>query len=266
MKNPFFTIITISYNKADEIERTIKSIVGQTCKDYEYILVDGKSTDTTMNIVEKYQNHFTKIVSEKDHGIYDAMNKGLGLASGRYIVYINAGDEFYNERTLETVKALQNEEGCIYGSAKIVYGKKFLINKTTLDKNNLAKGKMLCHQSLYVKRDLLNELKGFNQSYKIAGDFDLCCRLILTNPRILHIDSCLSTFYKGGASANFEVNRKEIFNIIRKYFSLFDSINFYIKNNIIDNTRRKVLQVLGLDKIARRIYLRMKGGEDEDTK
>lgn len=110
------SIITVCYNAASEIEKTIQSVIDQTFLDYEYIIVDGKSTDSTMDIVYKYRDRIHQIVSEPDNGIYDAMNKGTRIASGEWLLFMNTGDMFANNRVLENVfiSNYPDEIQCIY--------------------------------------------------------------------------------------------------------------------------------------------------------
>ncbi|RZK61390.1 MAG: glycosyltransferase, partial [Pedobacter sp.] len=100
---PKLTVITIVYNNVRDIERTINSVLNQTYPKIEYIIIDGKSTDGTLDIIEKYRSKISKIVSEPDKGIYDAMNKGLALATGDYVLFMNSGDEIYDETTVEDI-------------------------------------------------------------------------------------------------------------------------------------------------------------------
>src|ERR1700748_1301528 len=102
---PTLSVITIVYNNARDIERTILSVVNQTWPNIEYIMVDGLSTDGTLEIINKYKNRIAKLISEKDEGIYDAMNKGLALASGDYVLFMNSGDEIYAPDTAANVFA-----------------------------------------------------------------------------------------------------------------------------------------------------------------
>ncbi|WP_370526631.1 glycosyltransferase [Pedobacter sp. HDW13] len=100
---PKLTVITIVYNNVRDIERTLKSVLNQTYKKIEYIVIDGASTDGTLQVVEQYKNQVSKIVSEPDKGIYDAMNKGLAIATGDYVLFMNSGDELYDQHTVEDV-------------------------------------------------------------------------------------------------------------------------------------------------------------------
>ena len=122
--HPKFSIITVTYNAGKVLEDTIQSVITQTYKNVEYIIVDGKSTDSTMDIVNRYREHIHTIVSEPDKGLYDAMNKGIDLATGDYLCFLNAGDELHEDDTLQLiVHSLSGEKelpDVIYGETAIV--------------------------------------------------------------------------------------------------------------------------------------------------
>ena len=121
--HPKFSIITVTYNAEKVLEDTIQSVVFQTYRDVEYIIVDGNSKDNTMEIVSKYRNHISKVISEPDKGLYDAMNKGIRMATGDYLCFLNAGDEFHDNETLQkTIHTLKGKElpDVIYGETAIV--------------------------------------------------------------------------------------------------------------------------------------------------
>src|SRR3569832_2355471 len=120
MFQPRLTVITIVFNDARHIERTMLSILGQKYPDIEYIIVDGLSTDGTLDIVKKYSDSINKLVSEKDEGIYDAMNKGLALATGDYVLFMNSGDEFYDKNTVADVLASGDNADIYYGETEMI--------------------------------------------------------------------------------------------------------------------------------------------------
>ena len=121
--HPKFSIITVTYNAGKVLEDTIQSVISQTYRNVEYIIVDGKSKDNTLEIVDKYRNHISKVVSEPDKGLYDAMNKGILLATGDYLCFLNAGDELHDNQTLQqivhTLKGTALPD-VIYGETAIV--------------------------------------------------------------------------------------------------------------------------------------------------
>ena len=109
MAEPLFSIITVCYNAADTIERTLKSVDSQSCKDYEHLIVDGASTDGTTSKVFALKNPLRRMVSEPDKGIYDAMNKGMSFASGKYLIFLNAGDAFHDSEVLADYERIIND-------------------------------------------------------------------------------------------------------------------------------------------------------------
>ena len=124
--HPRFSIITVTYNAEKALEETIQSIISQTYKDIEYIIVDGGSKDRTLSIIEKYKSHIAKVVSEPDKGLYDAMNKGLKMATGDYVCFLNAGDSLHEDETVTMmVKSIEKNQfpDVIYGETAIVDSK-----------------------------------------------------------------------------------------------------------------------------------------------
>lgn len=255
-KEKTFSIITISYNKENEIERTIQSVINQSCKDFEYIVIDGKSTDDTLKVLTKYNLNIDKIVSEKDDGIYDAMNKGLSFANNNYVIYMNAGDEFDNNNVLRELKKYTSKNiDYIYSKGKIFYNDRYRINKTKIDLKSLRQGEMPCHQCLLVKKEVLYKIGAFNTSYKIAGDFDLCCKLFQNEFKGLYLDIFIAKFYKGGLSGNYEKGFQEIAKIVGKYFGKRYENIYRLKKLIIETNRRKLFKILKLDKLSRKLLL-----------
>ena len=120
MDQPFISIVTVCFNAASVLEGTIQSVISQTCRDIEYIVIDGASKDDTLNIIEEYSPHISKWITETDKGIYDAMNKGIRLASGKFIWFLNAGDRAFNNRVVERLKAISEDSELLYGEVMIV--------------------------------------------------------------------------------------------------------------------------------------------------
>lgn len=260
MKKPFFSIVTITYNAEEIVEKTIKSVINQTCKDYEYILVDGLSSDGTMNIVNKYKEYFSTIVSEKDEGIYDAMNKGLNLARGKYILFINANDEISGNFVLENIKNEAKGENydVIYGKAKLLYEgeRRYAVRDIQFSEKNIRLGYMPCHQSTYISVTRMKELGGFDTNYKLAADFDILSRVIKENPKILHIRDFLSNYMRGGSSTkNMEKGSIEVYKIIKKHFGIKYAILFKLRKQIFEEGRKKIFKFLGVDKFIRKVFL-----------
>lgn len=189
----FFSVVTVCYNAEDTIEETIKSIVKQTDKDYEYIVIDGLSCDNTVNVIKKYENYIDYFVSEKDEGIYHAMNKGLKIASGKYIFFLNSGDRFINNDVLKNIKyKIINQP--IYPS--IVYGNlathsKVIINSKFSNNKKLLTG-TIGHQACFIQ---LKDHTFFDISFKIAADYKILLNLLfIQNKPSLYVDMVIAHY------------------------------------------------------------------------
>jgi glycosyltransferase involved in cell wall biosynthesis len=225
LKNPFFSVITVSYNSQDTIGQTLKSILNQTYTDFEYIIIDGGSTDNTLSEIEKYRNLFSQknikftCISEKDEGIYDAMNKGIKLSLGEWISIVNS-DDFLSLNAFELVneKLCQNSSfDLIHGNISVfsVSGTKVL--KPDLDLRILNMTMNIFHPSVFVRKNVYLDLKYFDTKYKLSADWDFLKKVYNHNYKIYYIDEVLSNFRKGGAGSGFKkVHLIERYNIRHK--------------------------------------------------
>ena len=179
------SIITITYNAENTIFNSLNSVFSQSHKNIEHIIVDGGSKDNTVKICKEF-NHISKLISEPDKGVYDAFNKGLKLATGDIIGFLNADDVFFNENSVqEIVNAISNTE------TDIVYGNLDYVNKEgkvirnwisgPYEKGLVKKAWMPAHPTFYCKKEVYDRLGGYNDSFKIAGDFELCLRFLEIN-------------------------------------------------------------------------------------
>ena len=175
--HPKFSIITVTYNAAKVLEDTIQSIVTQTYKNLEYIIVDGGSTDETLDIIHKYQEHITTVISEPDQGLYDAMNKGIKLATGDYLCFLNAGDGLHEDDTLlQMVHSINGTAlpGVLYGETEIVDSQghflymRRLSAPATLTWKSFKQGMLVCHQAFFARRDLVEP---YDLRYRFSADF-----------------------------------------------------------------------------------------------
>ena len=203
MRNKKISIITVSYNAVKTIEKTIKSVISQTYSNIEYIVVDGGSTDGTIEIIKRYEDKIAYWVSEPDKGIYDAMNKGIYLATGDIISIINA-DDYLENQSIEIISDLfkTEETDIICGSLNIIdlYGNHYA---TYVIKNKISciKYKMcVFHPSCFVKREVYNKVGFFDIKYKIAGDYDFLLRAYNKGFKFLTISEVLANFRDGGSS------------------------------------------------------------------
>ncbi|MED7787527.1 glycosyltransferase family 2 protein [Francisella sp. 19X1-34] len=196
------SVVTIVYNGQEGIERTIKSVISQTIRnDIEYIIVDGASKDNTLNIIKKYEDYIDKFVSEPDHGIYDAMNKGISLASGEWISFINADDIYAQNDVLAKAIAEAENAGVIYGKTKFMSESGEFLYEDSPEKIETIFDRMpFGHPSTLTKADLLKELK-FNTAFRITADFDFFLKAYLSGAKFIYADITISEFRLGGVSS-----------------------------------------------------------------
>lgn len=202
---PTISIITVTYNRAATLEQTIASVVGQTYPHIEYIIIDGGSTDATGQIVEKYKAHIARFVSEPDDGLYDAMNKGIALATGEYVQIIGSDDALVDSSVIErAVAELTPDVDILSGTAYRVdeeSGRQFpYTNHTARDRGAYAGG-MIPHGAMLVKRGLLHQYP-FDTSYRIAADYKFFLQCYTdASVRIKYMDLPILYFSMGGISA-----------------------------------------------------------------
>lgn len=179
------SIITVAYNSADTIEDCIKSVLSQEYPNIEYLLVDGKSTDETLDIVRKYQDSIQKVVSEPDEGIYHAMNKGLELCSGDVVGFLNSDDIYADSKVITRVVEQLKSSG-----ADSCYGDLVYVDRTDIDvvrrkwvsgkyeRNNFLKGWMPPHPTFFLKRVHYQQYRGFNLDFRTSADYELMLRML----------------------------------------------------------------------------------------
>lgn len=241
------TVITVVYNAINTIENTISSVINQTYDNFEYIIIDGGSTDGTFKVVEKYGSFLKYYISEKDSGIYDAMNKGVANSSGDWVIFINSGDSFYNSNVLNKVfNKLYENVGVIYGSVNC-YDKFKKIKLDPKPLNCLENRMAFCHQSSFVKRQLLVDNK-FDLNYKIAADYNLFFCLYKKKIKFEIFYDCISNYEveNGLSTTNGYLAAKECLLINGKwgkfrhmlpfyYFTCKFYFFLYLKNNLPKN-------------------------------
>lgn len=177
MSNPTFTIITVTYNSKQTVEQTIQSVLAQTYKDFEYVIVDGASTDGTVDILSKYSKIDNRIhyISEPDKGIYDAMNKGVAMASGEAIALLNS-DDYYETDALEKIACHlpKTEKYVVYGMVRILENEKE--TEVIISSHNSLPERMMMHPACFVSKSLYVKYR-YDTTYKSAADYDLFLRL-----------------------------------------------------------------------------------------
>lgn len=213
-----FSIISVCYNCENEIDKTINSLLKQDYKDYEYIIVDGKSTDATLNKIVSYKDRFDKIriISEPDKGIYDAMNKGIEAANGEYIYFLNMGDCFFSQDVLSYVASkLCTRKDFYYGN--IQRGDKVIYHKKNIRKRDLIfREYMICHQSIFAKRESLERFS-FDNTYKICADREWLITLLEHGGQGEYLDKIVALYDESGISGNLEKFTKDSLRIAKAH-------------------------------------------------
>lgn len=231
---PKISIITVVFNGEALIERTIKSVIGQNYPNIEYIIIDGLSTDRTLTSVQKYSSRIAKIISEKDKGIYDAMNKGLQIATGEYVLFLNAGDELYDKGTLTKVFENSVMADVYYGNTAITNEKGELLSDRRLSPplhltwKSLKYGMCVSHQSFIAKRVLCDF---YNLDYSISADIDWVINVLKRTDKIHNTQIYISKFLEGGTSNKNKIRALiERFKIMVNQYGFFQTIwnHFYI--------------------------------------
>lgn len=211
------SIITVCYNEKN-IENTCKSIVSQSFNDYEWIVVDGGSTDGTVDILNEYKSHMALLVSEKDKGIYDGMNKGIKVAKGKWVIFMNGGDCFYEKDSLKKIFSHGYNEDIIFADGiNNVYNTKHPLPINKKGKIILYKfftDSSLCHQATFIKRELFDKIGLYDLSYKIIADH--CFNYIAIryfNVKYRYVPEVVALIDITGASMK---NRRELNNELEK--------------------------------------------------
>ena len=215
MVGPMVSIITVSYNAAGCIGQTIESVHAQNYWDYEYIFVDGKSQDGTMEIIEACRETLTNegisctVISEKDSGIYDAMNKGLSLVRGQWVLMLNAGDCLADAHVLSSIFSGSRPDGDILYGDVILREKDLYKYSPALPAQTLLRDMPFCHQSVFVRRNVAVACR-FDTRYRLAADYDQLLRCYLDRKKFVYLPQPVSIYDVSGVSEkNFLATLKE---------------------------------------------------------
>lgn len=200
------TVVTAVLNDAGHIEQTILSVISQTDIEIEYIIVDGGSKDGTLELIGKYKDKISLLISEPDRGVYDAMNKGIKYSTGDFVYFLNSGDVLLNPSILSKIKLeeLKEKNAIIYGNVIVAYGNIEALEKPRPFFNSKMKfkGIGICHQSMFFPGKLIRNEK-YDLSYKIAADYDLAYRLWRKGTEFLYKDITIAKYDWGkGISSN----------------------------------------------------------------
>jgi len=236
LNKPFVSIITVCFNEEHRIETTIKSVLNQTFKNYEFIVVDGASKDKTINIISNYIEHIDSFISEPDDGLYHAMNKGASCATGDYLFFLNAGDFFLNDNTLESIFLYNPKADFVYGDIKIqkLSGEKVTKHMPVSLSKQFILQKTLPHQSVFTKKELFELIGGYDINLKIASDYKFQLIAILQKKATTqHIPVIFTLYDRSGISyLNPELKEKEK-TLVRKQTLNQYSLFMYSFNRLI---------------------------------
>ena len=198
-KCPKVTIVTVVYNSVKTIESTIKSVLSQTYENIEYICIDGDSTDGTKEIIQKYSSQISKIISEKDDGIYYAMNKGINLAHGEWINFMNSGDTFADKSVIENIfkgNLIKSGTNVIFGDSNILTKAGLFYQKCNnpfYKSKQLVKGKGFSHQSVFVRVELAKKYH-FDLEFEIAADYKMLYSIYQNHGGFLYINRAIANY------------------------------------------------------------------------
>ena len=220
---PLITVITVVYNGAKYLEETILSVINQTYPNVEYIIIDGGSTDDTPDIIKKYEDYIDYWVSEKDKGIYDAMNKGIDLANGEWINFMNAGDKFSNYSTIiNTYLNINMNFDVIYSDVEIDFGK-FTVVKKPLTLERMDLGMTFHHQSCFVKTHLMKQYK-FDTTYKLVADYNFLYTLYQSGNVFYYFNKPISKVIPDGYAD------KQRLKVLKEYYRIQSSKNKFFSS------------------------------------
>lgn len=241
-----FSIITCTFRAEKVIERTLNSVLHQHYDDVEHIIIDGASDDKTVALAKEYEEksnryapeHRVRIISEPDRGLYDAMNKGLSLANGDYLVFLNAGDKLHSEDTLEQIASCVGDgetlPAVLYGDTNIVDDNGIFLHQRRLRPpkklswKSFRQGMLVCHQAFYARTDIAKTVY-YDLSLRYSADVDWCIRVMKcgNNMRLplRNIDAVLVDYLEGGLSIqNHQASLRERFAVMKRHYGLLTTL------------------------------------------
>lgn len=249
-----FTVITITYYAERVLQRTLDSVLCQTYEGVEHLIIDGASNDGTLALAEAYKQqsdasesgHKVIVKSEPDHGIYDAMNKGLAQAYGDYVVFLNAGDSFPSSDTLEQIvrrcKLMERPSdglpGVLYGNTDVVDAQGRYLHPRRLQPpaqlswRSFRHGMLVCHQAFYARTDIAKNLP-YDTRYRFSADVDWCIRVMREAERmglpLYNINMVVANYMEEGATTqNHRASLRERFSVMRRHYGLFTTIAMHL--------------------------------------
>lgn len=216
--HPLFSIITVTYNAANTVKPTMQSVAEQSCTLYEHIVMDGASKDDTVAVAHQFATERTKVFSSPDKGIYDAMNKGMGVATGDYLIFLNAGDRFHSPHTLqELADAIMANDypGVVYGQTQLVdidnnyIGPRHLTAPDKLTLDSFKHGMLVCHQAFTALRNIASL---YDTKWRFSADYDWCIKCLQHSRRNVYTGTTTINYLSEGVTTQ---NRRK--SLIERY-------------------------------------------------
>lgn len=211
-----------------DIERTVQSVINQTYQNTEYIVIDGASTDGTLDVLYRYQLHISQLISEKDKGIYDAMNKGLALATGDYVLFMNSGDEIYAPDTIAHVFATTADADIYYGETEMIdddgnsLGRRRHKAPNQFTWRSFKYGMSISHQAIYIRRSLVDP---YNPKYQLSADIDWILTAAKKARTIVNVNRYVAKYLVGGMSKKkHRQSLLERFDIMKRHYGLLPTV------------------------------------------
>lgn len=243
---PKLSVITINYNDSKGLEKTIQSVISQTACDYEFIVIDGGSTDNSIEIIESYCDKITLWLSEKDKGIYDAQNKGILKAIGEYFIFLNSGDCFFDENVVARFCDFEksNSNKMIYGKTNIIDadGSIRILNPPKKLELNFWYANTLNHQAVFTHQSLFEKYGAFSTEYNFASDFEHLFRLFVKEPaEFVYFNEVICDYDNTGLTSKGEFHKQ----IIKERYSI---IKLYVSKLEYKAMRKAYLQTLALNR------------------
>lgn len=234
--SPLFSIITVTYNAAETLPATLASVKEQSCKLYEYIVMDGVSKDNTVELANNANIPNACIISSPDKGLYDAMNKAIDIATGEYLIFLNAGDAFHSPDTLQKIAdVIMNHDfpGIVYGQTQLVntkrqrIGDRHLTAPEELTLKSFAEGMLVCHQAFIALRRITGH---YDLRYRFSADYEWCIRCLQHSRNNVYIPQTIIDYLSEGlTTANRKASLKERFKIMCYYYGTIPTILRHIK-------------------------------------
>jgi glycosyltransferase involved in cell wall biosynthesis len=228
MDKPTLSVITVVFNNVKDIERTMLSVLNQTYPNIEYVIIDGKSSDGTLEIIEKYKSQLAVFISEKDAGIYDAMNKGLAKATGDYVVFMNSGDAFYKKDTIKEVFATAPDADIYYGETEILneqlqsLGQRRHKVPENFTWQDFKYGMSVSHQAIFIHKNLTEP---YDLKYQLSSDIDWILKAAKKAQKIVNVHQYVAKYLVGGMSKKKHLKSlQERFAIMRKHYGLLSTV------------------------------------------